>query len=178
MKGIKDSIKGLHDDVTVPFLHFEYVEITNKKQKNKEIQKHLKTKQIQANISYLVNFIEKFLAKFIHHRNMLLHYRSSIKQFNNLFESIGTDIDISENLILPVKHQSLHLSYTNVTVHSGIIEVYGEKIYHVHLSKNHWHDRTFVKIVLHMLNNVNLTNKTIIIGSNNCSSQYKSLKHF
>ena len=33
-KGIKDSIKGLHDDVTVPFLHFEYVEITKKKQRD------------------------------------------------------------------------------------------------------------------------------------------------
>ena len=68
---------------------------------------------------------------------MLLHYRSSIKQIDNLFESVGIDIDISENLTLPVKYQaqSLHLSYTNLTVHSGIIEVDGEKIYQVHLSK-------------------------------------------
>ena len=48
-KSIKDSIKGLHDDVTVPFLYFEYVEITKKPE---EIQKHLKTKQIETNISY------------------------------------------------------------------------------------------------------------------------------
>ena len=68
---------------------------------------------------------------------MLLYYRSSIKQIDNLFESVGIDIDISENLTLPIKHQaqSLHLSYTYVTVHSGIIEADGEKIYQVHLSK-------------------------------------------
>ena len=95
LNSITDSIKGLHDDVTLPLLDFQCVEITKE---NKEIQKHLKTVQTEANISYLVNFIKKFLAKFIHHRNMLLHYRSSIKKFYNLFESVCIDVDVSENL--------------------------------------------------------------------------------
>ena len=100
---IKDSIKDLHNDVTVPFFHFKYVEITKK---NKEIQKYLETVQIEANISYLVNFIETFFVKLMHHRNMLLHYRSSIKEFDNLFESVCVHIDFSENVTLSVKHQA------------------------------------------------------------------------
>ena len=63
-----------------------------------------------------------------------LHYRSSIKEFYNFFASVCIDIDFSENFTLPVKHQaqSLHWSYTKVTVHTRIIKVDGEKIYHVH----------------------------------------------
>ena len=92
---IKDSIKGLHNDVTVPFFHFKHVEITKK---NKEIQKYLKTVQIEANISYLVNFIENFFVKLMHHRNMLLQYRSSIKEFDNclnLYVFISTSVRMS-----------------------------------------------------------------------------------
>ena len=71
----------------------------------------------------------------------------------------------------------MHWSYTKVNVHSGIIKVDDEKIYYVDLSENPKHNQTFVKIILHdMLNNVNLTNKKIIIECNNCSSQYKSVK--
>ena len=112
---------------------------------------------------------------------MLLYYRSSIKEFYNLFESVCIDIDFSENLTLPVKHlaQSLHWSYTKISAHSGIIKVDCEKTYHVHLLENPKHDQTFVKILLHdMLNNVHLTNKKIIIESDNCSCHYKSVKHF
>ena len=97
-----------------------------------------------------------------------------------MFESVCTDVNFSENLTLLVKYQaqSLRWCYTKVTVHSGIIKIDGEKIYHVYLSENPKRDQTFVKIVLHdMLNNVNLTNKKIIIESDNCSSQYKSVKH-
>ena len=97
-----------------------------------------------------------------------------------MFESVCTDVNFSKNLTLPVKYQaqSLHWCYTKVAVHSGIIKVDGEKIYHVYLSENAERDQTFVKIVLHdMLNNVNLTNKKIIIESGNCSSQYESVKH-
>ena len=71
----------------------------------------------------------------------------------------------------------MHWSYAKVNVHSGIIKVDDEKIYNVDLSENPKHNQTFVKIILHdMLNNVNLTNKKIIIECNNCSSQYKSVK--
>ena len=104
--------------------------------------------QTEVNISYSANFIQYFLAKFIHYRNMLLHYQSSIKEFRNLFESVCIDINFSENLTLPVKHQaqSLHWSCTKVTVHSGIIKADGEKIYHIHLSENPKHNQTFMKI--------------------------------
>ena len=104
------------------------------------------------------------------------------QEFYNLFEFVCIDIDFSDNLTLPVKHQaqSLHWSSTKVAVHSRIIKVDGENIFHIHLSENHKHVQTFVKIVLHdMLNNADLTNKKIIMESDNCSSkQYKSVKHF
>ena len=82
-----------------------------------------------ASMTYLLNFIDQLIVKFIHHRNQLKYYRSSIKDFYNLFDSVNLDIDFSENLTLPIKHQaqSLHWSYTQITVHSGILKADGEK---------------------------------------------------
>ena len=114
---------------------------------------------------------------------MLTHYRKSIKDFYNYFESVKLDIDFRENLTLPVKHQpqSLHWSYTQITIHSGILKSDGEKIYHayIYVSDNLKHDQTFVKIsIAKMVENGNMDNIHIIIESDNSSSQFKSAKHF
>ena len=89
---------------------------------------------------------------------MLKHYRSSIKDFFNFFDSINLDIDFSENLTFPVKHQpqSLHWSYTQITIHSGILKGDGVKTYHAYVSNNLKHDKTFVKVVIdNMLKDAN-----------------------
>jgi len=121
---IKSMCKESSDEITVPFMHFEKFDVKNKRG---EVKKHLKTVQTPATLKYLLDFMDDMLSKFIHHRNMLKHYRSTIKDFYDMFDSVDIDIDFSENLTLPVMYQaqSLHWSYTQITVHSGILKVDG-----------------------------------------------------
>ena len=52
-------------------------------------------------------------------------------------------------------------------------------MYHAYLSDNWQHDQSFVKIVIEsMLEGQNMDGKFIIIESDNCTAQYKSVKHF
>ena len=63
----------------------------------------------------------------------------------------------------------------------GILKVDGEKSYHPYLSKGCKHHQQFVQIVLEeMLLEVEYitAETTIVIESDNCSSQYKSAAHF
>ena len=174
---IKNKCKDSNEEVTVPFLHFEKVDVKNK---HGEMKKHLKTVQTPATLKYLLSFMENMLSKFVHHRNMLKHYRTTIKDFYDMFDSVDLDIDFSENLTLPVKHQaqSLHWSYTQITVHSGIVKVEGEKSYHPYFSDNRKHDQVFVKLSIEkMLSDVDISDKIIVVESDNCKGQYKSAKH-
>ena len=123
------------------------------------------------------------LIKLVHHRNMLKHYRSTIKQFMQLFDnSVHLDIDFSQNLSLPLKQepQSLHWTKQQVTVHSGILKCSGEKTYHPYSSDTLIHEQTFLRLVIEeMLSEVEMQDDSvIIIESDNCTSQYKSSKHF
>lgn len=120
----------------------------------------------------LIRFYGQNLIKFIPHRK---HYRSTIKDFH-MFDSV--EIDVIENLTLPVKYQaqSLHWSYTQITVHSSIVKVDGEKSYHPYFSDKRNHDLVFVKILIDkMISNIDLTQK--VAESDNCKGQYKSAKH-
>ena len=88
----------------------------------------------------------------------------------------------SENLSIPVKFepQSLHLSYSYITVHSGILKNHGEKSYPSYLSDDWKHDQSFIKIVIEeMLKDADIEpgNHTVI-ESDNSSSQYKSATPF
>ena len=72
---VKDQILALDKEtvelIKVPFLHFEKTEVISKKGVSSKKLKPIKT---NASISFLFDFIDKFLTKFIHHRNMLRHY--------------------------------------------------------------------------------------------------------
>ena len=53
-----------------------------------------------------------------------------------------------------------------------------EKVYYAYFSDDHKHDQTFVKTVLdNMLQGVDLKSKVLVTESDNCMSQYKSVKH-
>ena len=118
------------------------------------IVKRLRALSTDANVEFILDFISNLLPKIINHRNQLKHYRHSIKTFHEL----NIDIDFSENLSVPVKYepQSLHWSHKQVTIHSGILKLNGEKSYHPYISEDRQHDQSFVKIVIEeMLNTVN-----------------------
>ena len=164
-------------------MHLERVELTTKSDKK---VKHLKAVFTHVNISYLLRYISERLTKIIHHRSQLQYYRSCHKTFKEHFDTVFLDIDFSENPSIPVKFQtlviapqSLHLSQSQITVHSGILKNHGEKSYHPYLSDDRKHDQSFVKIVIkEMLKDADIEpGSYIVIESDNCSSQYKSAPH-
>ena len=177
---LRSTLQSFDDEITsVPMQLFKKEEVTTK---NSVTNKHLKLTQVSANLSYITNFISGFLESFIHHRNQLRHYRSTVQNFRECYETMLVDIDFSENLSVPVHQeiQSLHWSHGQVTVHSGIIKQNGEKSYHPYLSNNKKHDQHFVHLVLdEMLGHVDLSAaEYIVIESDNCSCQYKSSTYF
>ena len=63
-------------------LYFDKVESKTKKGK---VVKRLKAVPVDANIPFVIDFIEKMLPKIIHHRNLLKNYRTNL---GTLIESI------------------------------------------------------------------------------------------
>ena len=169
------------DDIqtTVNMQHFELIEETTRYGKT---TKHLKAISTEAGMEFITSFISKLLAKIIHHRNQLKHYRTCIKIFKEYFDILSIDVDFSENLTVPVKFepQSMHWSHEQVTIHSGIMKLEGEKSYHPYVSNDKKHDQQFVYVVLEeMLKEVTIPdNCVMVIESDNCSCQYKSSAHF
>ena len=108
--------------------------------------KHLKATLKRVNVPVVIDFIAQWLPKIMHHRNQLKHYRNTIHSLRDNF-NVSLDIDFSENLKVPIKSepQSLHWSHKQVTDHSGIIKVDGEKIYYPTLSEDKKHDQVFVR---------------------------------
>ena len=108
-------------------MSFENVEQINKKGETKEC---LRPIMQSANMSGVINFIEGILPQIINHRNQLRHYRNTIEAFRNHFDALFLDIDFSENLQISVKYepQSLHWHHQQLTVHSGILKIHGEKL--------------------------------------------------
>ena len=144
--------------------------------------KRLKLLKTDADMVSLVNFLDNIPAKLIYHRNMLKYYRNTWSIFELLFDSVSIDIDFAEDLTVPVKYepQSLHWSHEQVTVHSGILKVKGEKTYHPYFLDSLKHDQVFVKKVPEeMLSDIEIPQESmIVIQSDNCTSQYKSAQHF
>ena len=139
-------VESNNGDVTVSFNCFQKTNIITKKGKETKRLKLLKT---DADMVFLVNFVDNILAKSIYHRNMLKYYRNTRSIFESLFDSVSIHIDFAENFTVPVKYepQLLHWSHEQVTVHSGIMKVKGEKTYHLYFSDSLKHDQVFVKKV-------------------------------
>ena len=171
-------IESSNGDVTVPFNYFQKTNITKKGKETKR----LKLLETDAGMVFLVNFVDNILAKLIYHRNMLKYYRNTRRISESLFDSLSIDINFAENLTVQVKYepQSLHWSHEQVTVHSEIMKVKGKKTYHPYFSDSLKHDQVFVKKVLEEMlpDNEIPQESTIVIESDNCTSQYKSAQHF
>ena len=175
----KDLVTKLHvknKGVKTLFQHFENIEITLK---NGKVVKRPKAVKDHVDLLYITNFITKFLYKFIHHRDQLKHYRATSNVMKDFFEGY-IDIDFSKNLTVPAKFelQSLHWSHEEITVHSGIIKMNGKKSYHPYLSMDRKHNHSCVEVVLNQMLCTIEAPSTIMIESDNCSSQYKCASHF
>ena len=127
-------------------------------------------------MSFIVDFISERLALFF---SSLESVKRSLQYLiiQRAFYTVSIDIDISENLSIPIKYelQSLHWRHSQVIVHSGIMKNAEEKYYHAYFSDDRKHDQAFVKLAMEeMLNEAEIdSDKYIIIESDNCSSQYK-----
>ena len=166
------------DDTTVPFEIFKSVMVQTKEGE----KKRLKLVQENANMAFIIDFINTILPNIIHHRNELKHFRSVVKEFTLLYSSINIDMDFSENHTVPMKSQpqSMYWTLQTVTVHSGITKSKDGKSYHPYISDSNKHNQVFVNIVMNeMLAEADVTNcDMIVVDSDNCSSQYKSVLHF
>ena len=132
----------------------------------------------KCNLSF-INFISELLPDIIFHRNHLKHYRNSHSHIYSFYDNcIITGADFLENLSVPVKFEpkSMYWSHQQVTIHSGILKVNGEKPYHPYFSDDRLHDSTFTDIAIkEMLTFTDVQESdAIIIESDNCTTQYKS----
>ena len=153
-------------------------------EKNGEQKMQFTVESVQANISFLLNFIEKRLPNIVHHRNLLLNFRSVYPKVLEALSTIEPSIDFSENLTLtlPEEIQSMYWGQakTEVSVHPGIMKLEGNKVYHPYFSDDTMHDQAFVYVTLNkMLSDVEIDpGTTVIVTSDNCCSQYKSAQNF
>ena len=99
----------------VPFNYFQKTNIITKKGKETKRLKLLKT---DADMVFLVNFVDNILPKLIYHRNMLKYHRNTQSIFESLFDSVSIGI-----VSVKYEPQSLHWSYEQEIVHSGIMNV-------------------------------------------------------
>ena len=87
-------------NVLVGMMHFEKVSTVNKQ--GKEVIR-LKPLRSEMNIASIITFIADLMPNIIHHRNQLKHYRNTISEITDMFDTVSIDIDFSENLSVPVK---------------------------------------------------------------------------
>ena len=177
---LKKSLLATSDKtVTVKVQHFVKVEVLSKK--TGKVSKKLTPQYEDANMPFIVNFIESILKDMIFHRNQLKHYRSTIKTLRNMIDH-SIDVDFSENLKVPVKEepQSLHWHHEQKTVHSAILKTQGEKTYFTHVSDDKIHDSTFMRIAVNdILVDVPIAENDVLgLESDNCCAQYKKAAHF
>ena len=153
-------------------------------EKHGEVKKVLSVESKDANIAFVVDYLDELLPKIVHHRNLLKNYRTVFPEVLQSFETLEIHVDFSENLVLNLPEE-IHSMYYGcakrvITVHSGLVHQDGEKQYHPHLSDDLAHDQTFVFCSLReILRSAHLyAGMTVIITSDNCCSQYKSAKNF
>ena len=180
-------MEGADENITVPFTHFEKKTAYNEKgeviynKKGKPVQRLVATKE-QVNSKFLVQFLQTLLPNIIHHRNMLKLFRNLKGMFLELMQCAYIDVDFSENLTIGVKWepQSMHWCKKQVTIHSAIMKYNEEKVYYPTPSNTRIHDQVFVKQVLEMIREDGDLPEgvSLVIESDNCTGQYKSLQHF
>ena len=176
---LKTNLLSRSDETkTVKMLYFETIDVTKR---GKYIQK-LKALHKDVNISDVIDFIGSLLPKIIHHRNLLKNYCTNLKIIlENINDCIVMGLDFSENLTVPVKQepQSLHWSKDQKTVHSGILKLNSIKQYHPYFPDDLQHDQSFVATVIeNMLDGIDVDGKVLVIISDNCSAQFKSVHNF
>ena len=172
-----------NEEKTIPFTYFDkqiqYDDdgkvILNKKEK--PVKKLVPVKE-NATAKFLIEFLRNMLPNIINHRNMLKLYRNIKGAFLNTLNTVYMDIDFSENLTIGInwEPQETHWTKTQVTVHSGLVKLDEEKVYHPYISNSRLHDQVFVHQALEEM--IERTNKRLLIESDNCSGQYKSSHHF
>jgi hypothetical protein len=93
-------------------------------------------------------------------------------------------LDFSENLTLPIECeiQTMHWQKSQVSIHCGILKTGSAKIYHGLISDDKTHDQCYVALAVEELlesyKHVYTDFRTIVIVSDNCTSQYKSAHHW
>ena len=172
-------LKEANEEVCVKLSQFKTAEY---KKKNGEVGKRLELFNEDSNLEQISAFIDDLLPSILHHRNQLKNYRNTIKHLRDNIRGTFIDIDFSEKLKIPTQEQaqSQHWCEKTAIVHSGIMKEAGEKSYHAYLSDDVYQDQVFVNIVLDkMLEESKLEEgETLVIESDNCTSQYKSAEHF
>ena len=183
-ENLKHEIMSLagKDKETVKMLHF--IKKEEKTRKGKTV-KRLKAVPVQANFKWVLKFLSEMLPKIVHHRNLLSNYRNNIQNLIDLVpQVVEIGLDFSENLTIPVPEEPLSLHWggckESVTVHSGMSQCNGTKTYHAYISDDLTHDQAFVKIAIReILDEIKVSpGDTVIVNSDNCTSQYKSAHNF
>ena len=175
---VKKQIQEKDDKVTTMMMqHFVKEEVTTKEGKK---LKKLRPQKTKASMSFIIQFIDNFLVKFIHHRNELKHFRSTIHTLRNHFATANLSVDLSENLKVPVKKepQGMHWSHIQVTVHSAVLKTSQGKQYHPYLSEDRKHDQQLTKVAIKkVIRHINDNPEVLLLESDNCKD-YKSLESF
>ena len=114
---------------------------------------------------------------------MLCLFCNTKQMFIESFQYAYMDVEFSVNLTIGIKWepQSLPWSKKQVTVHSRTTKTYyGKKVYHPYASDSCEHNQAFVNFAVNtMLSATNLQDvEQILIKSDNCSGQYKSVEYF
>ena len=177
---LKASVASQDDKKTeVTLRYFAQVPVTSKKG---VVSMKWRALNKQATMISIIEFIEKLLVPFIHHRNLLKHLRSTVHALRQEFNAIWMDVDLSENLSVPVDKeiQPLHWGKPQVTVHSGIVKLNGDKAYHPYISESLVHDQELVATAIQKM--IKSTDSYevvdyIIIESDN-AIEYKFMRTF
>ena len=135
----------------------------------------------EATIADILKFMDGKIFQLIFHRNDLKHHRSTIHQLRDTLAEATLHVDLAENLTVPLKQspQQLHWSKKQVTVHSAILKINGNKEYHPYLTEDMCHDQQLVGVNLKKLLNIAAESnpKLILVESDN-GGDYKSSEHF
>ena len=109
--------------------------VTHKERYQKSIVSHRSGNYVSAGIFFS---LKPFYIRTETEQNI-----DTITTFKENFHAAFLDIDFSENLSLPVKHepQFLHWHHDQVTVHTGIVKIHDE-------NSKHKHYQRFVKLAL------------------------------
>ena len=165
-------------ETKVSLRHFVYV---NHETKKGVQYARLEITKSEVTMSDILTFMDDKIFKLIFHRNDLKHNRSTIHQLRDHLADATLHVDLAENLTVPVKQspQQMYWSKKQVTVHSAILKINGNKEYHPYLTEDMCHDQQLVGVILKKLLIIAAESnpKLILVESDN-GNDYKSAEHF